>query len=338
MHRSKIHKESGDDVVYYTAYLTNTTDEVIPVDYNTTEVNPVIEDTSTYYCSVVNVNLPRTGAYIFGFSDVVKYYVSIVVGGVPFTTEVLYESRGDPFQNVSLDQEQGIWTVKQFLDMINTAIGTSFTNSSATGNVPYVVEEADGSFTVIQSQVTDGTLYFNYALGNKFLGLDMTFNSYTDFLGYEVLNKDYGNNAFNTGTPEATFHNSQTGNLQQLWDDINYIFVTSDTLPCVKEFIGTDDYSSGALSSIIADFTNIKSTGYDRTDWNYSAGAGFRLIDMYSSGSLRKIGFSAKGQIADGRVFRLRILPGYTCSVKFMFIKKSLVKNLSANELSRLIK
>lgn len=311
----------GSDVIYYTGYFRNERDVAVPIKFSKTETSNILDNMDDYYMSVVNAVIPSSGTYLFGVSEVIKFFVAVEVGGVVYDQQLVYESRGELLPPTS-DTEDGIWTVKQLLSMINTAIDTAWTSSGATGDVPIMLEEG-GRFTVRLPLVTDGQLYFNYPLGNKFKGLDMFFNSFTSSDGWRIINQDYGDNVIG-----SYVYNSQQSNSLELLTDIKSILITSSSIPGVKEYVSDNTYSTNQTFDIVADFANVLSpgTGVDYTDYIYIAGDGYRLIDIKSTGPLRKIEYEVRAQVKDGRSFRMRLLPGESAYVKFMFIKKSLEK------------
>ena len=331
------YRKASSDVIYYIATQRNETNQNQVIDFNETRPNSIVDRPNDYYMAVISFDIPNTSFSIFNYTSD-TYYVTITVGGVDYTEEVLFIDRGDPGRTID-PTVRGVYYFQQMLDMTNNAILAAHTAAGLLGveNVPRLFLRSDGRFELRQQQGYSGDVYFNSDLYKYFIGME------SDFFGYNrpdrkdrlILNKDNGNNTGiygATGTPPgATFNlNIQENKAQYLWPDIKALIITSTSIPVNKEFLGTGERTTQSVElAAVSDFFPVyqEQQGNDRTDWVYIADTP-RLIDIESDIPLRTMDFRVLAYDADEKRFvPVSIAPGETVTVKFAFYKKSLYNN-----------
>ena len=333
------YRKSTSDVIYYIATLRNDTNKNLVIDFNETRPNSIVDRPNDYYMAVISFDIPNTSFSIFNYTPD-TYYVTITVGGVDYTEEVLYIDRGDPGRDVD-PTIRGVYYFQQFLDMMNNALLAAHTAAGLLGveNPPFMLLRSDGRFEIRQQQGYSGDVYFNSDLYKYFTGME------SDFLGYNrpdrkdrfILNKDNGNNSGEYGAtanppgPGIFFNlNIQENKAQYLWPDIKALIITSTSIPVNKEYLGTGEKTTQSIElAAVSDFFPVyqEQQGNDRTDWVYIADTP-RLIDIESDIPLRTMDFRVLAYDADEKRFvPVSIAPGETATVKFAFYKKSLYNN-----------
>jgi len=113
--------QQQDNNVYINATIFNSTEQDIPCEYSTTFNDAIIEDSGEYYLTIVRFDIPNT-LPIFEFKQD-TYNVTLSYNGNDYNVPITMFNV-DPNNPASLN----IYTFQQFIDMINTASDTAFTN------------------------------------------------------------------------------------------------------------------------------------------------------------------------------------------------------------------
>ena len=310
-----------DDIAYINSTLYN--DRSIPIrcEYAATFTSPVIHNAGEYYMAISRFSIPNTQP-IFEFLDN-TYVITISKGGVDYNQIVLLQSAD---QN---PRSNSVYTYQQFLDMINTALATAYNlfkaanPGSATANAPSLVFNADSdTFSILFDpayETENIEVYFNKKLYSFF------YNSF-NVIRYNdsgTTNKDYRFIIKNEGLTRGTqLELKQQINTLFEWHDFQSIVFTSNSLPINAERITTAGSNGSSIDiSIITDF--IPELGNDRSNFVYNANP-YRLVDMSGHQNIDKIDFRVQYINKNGEVKPLLLEPGYSMSVKFVFIHKLL--------------
>lgn len=328
MSKSKFdYRKESTDIVYFTATKRNNSTMPEYINFAQNRSQDIVSKANDYYMAVISFDIPNSPMPIFEYEDV--YSVTITEAGVDYQVFLIYDDYGDPARLLN-PNFRGIYYFQQFLDMLNKALITAYNASGATGEIPKMFLRPDGRFEIKQDLAFSGELYFSAETYRLFLGIESYFVSYDGVNGKDefLVNKDNGNNTITSGGVTYSL-NVQENKSQYLWPDIRYIAITSSKIPSTKEYFGLDTFNTNAQTQIIADFVPLytESGGIDRTDWTYSSGAGYRLVDLTSDSSIREIDFNAIGLTRTGKQIPIFLAPRAAATVKFMFIKKSLVNN-----------
>lgn len=333
------HRQSTSDVVYFNASIKNNKNVSIQAFFQQARSQNIIEKCNDYYLAVVRLEVPHSTVAMFNFAAR-DYFVTINNGVTDFTTQLLYVSDGNPTSNLD-SAFQGIYTFQQFLDSLNTALRTSHIAAGIAGNAPMMVYEEDGRFSLnVDTNYTIGVdeIFFNDALFRLFQGIQSEFISFT-----ATSNKDYRmiygplfNNILTYPTNPIFgyiagdyYKMSQETQSQFTWVNISSIVVTTNTIPCKKEYIGLSSDNNSTESQTITDFIPVQQNfnKYDRTPWVYEPQDGYRLVDLESDSPLRTIQFKVELVNDESFIFPVSLAPGENILLKMMFMKKSLVNN-----------
>lgn len=312
------------DVIYFNAAISNNKNVPIQARYIQNRSQNIVDRASDYYMAITRFDVPHDDIAIFNFNQD-DYFVTI--GNK--TEQLVYVDQGNPF--TTLDARfQGIYTFQQFLDSINNAFTIAHNTAPASpGNPPRVVLEEDGRFSFQIDELYTESIFLNEKLRKFFISINGIFLSYTDPIGFEVL---YGPVVDNLFPYEAPLVGNYYKMLQETksqfeWSNIIGIVITTTSMPCIKEYVGNlTGIDSSTEVQAVTDFIPIQNAGesYDRSNWIYNSGSGYRLVQLQSDSALRNIDFVVQLVNRAGFLFPSSISPGSSASVKFMFIKKEL--------------
>lgn len=323
------YRQESDDVIYFTASFRNNQNVPIDFRFNQARQGNILEKANDYYMAVISFDIPHEQIAIFNFRQD-PYFVNIDDGTNPAPIQLEYVSLGNPFFNISASF-QGVYTFQQFLDSINVGLNTAHVRIGAPGNAPRMILGLDGRFSLlVDTQYTNQVIRFNYPLFKFFLSINAVFEGIVN-QEYSIPYRQIFDNVKTYPTPlVGTYYEMQQENRSQfIWSNITAISINSTLIPCKKELVGLNNLTSGAENQSISDFIPVQTefTGYDRSNWTYLAGSGYRLVDLLSDAPLSRIDFGINVVNKDNFQFPLSISPGSIARVKFMFIKKSLENN-----------
>jgi len=317
------------DVIYYNASAVNLQPDNVVAEFDDTRAVNVLDKASDYYLAITRFNIQHSTIAIFDF-DEDEFYVTI--GGKE--AQVPYVPRGNPYSTL-FPTFRGIYTFQQFLDCINSAFATAHAAAPASpGNPPRFVYEGDDRFSLLVDTLYTEDVFLSYYLFRFFISLDMAFVSFPS-AGNANYRVEYGpvyENTFPYALPLVGnyYKMKQESSTLFNWSDIVGIVITSNAIPGQREFIalGNRTGSNEELSSI-TDFIPIQTQqqGYDRSDWVYNSGSGYRLVSLKSDQPLRTLDFRVNLINKNGVILPLTLAPGESCSVKFMFRIKSMENN-----------
>ena len=134
-----------DNNVFVNSTIYNETDNPINCEYDTTFTSPLLEDSGEFYLTIVRFDIPNT-LPIFTFQTN-TYYLTLSYNGSDYTVPLI-------MYNVDINKPTSlkIYTFQQFVDMINVAFQTAFSNMKAAfpgappTEAPYMVFNHDRDF------------------------------------------------------------------------------------------------------------------------------------------------------------------------------------------------
>jgi hypothetical protein len=354
----KVYTEN--DNTYVSIAFTNKISFVEQIlEYNVTKTNPIIDNASEYYCSVVSFQIPL-GAIPIAIMPIVPgqgnpnlstLQVGIRNGGTNFLQNVIYVPQNrtvppvqsDPNQQV-VTQYYFIYSIEQMLVMINTALQLAYTAAGLVATAPYFIYT---SSTQLISLIVGAQ--FNVNGGPQVIHDYNTFqyiNAY-DVTGigggiysinvFGVVNESYGYAIYGTApTNPPTFYKiTQEYQYFAAWNPIRKILFVSNTLPIKYEVVPNNNVTAnndGVYSSIpiLTDFTPIvtgsgdnRSTAYYNTNGTY----GLRLVDMTSTKPVYKLDIKVYWQDIGNNLYQLYIPNFQSAAIKLAFTRKTIYKN-----------
>ncbi len=323
------------DNVYYNAELYNpiNSTELLPAEYSETRNQPIIQGVgSDYYVSVIRFNIPSTVIPIFSFQPVSAgsatgiYTVTLRHGGVDYQTNVIFTPRG-----AGIDYQ--VYAFQHFLDMINTALATSFASiapppATAT-EAPYLTYDAVTSLISLHVQkayITDNIqLFMNWSLFSFFQSWPIIFNGYNNQPNgkdAEIIIADYNNN---TDPADPTYFIFQQEEVSlNLWYDIRKIVITTNSLQVQREYIASQDENGNPIFlPILTDFTPTFDKNNALTQFQYFPSGPYRLTDINSNEPIRKIDFQVFWEDKFRNLHKIALEPSQTLNIKLLFMRKT---------------
>ncbi len=349
--------ENGEDNIYYNLTLVNSTDNPLNVQFNQTLGNSIVDSPQDYYLSCIRFFLDTANLPIFIFEEN-TYSVSISCNGVTHTEIV-------PFISASGQPEtyfNGIYSYQNFIDMINVALSTAYTDfggtlPAAATVAPYLYFDprANGLISLFAQTAYDSTnsnpatlitIWMNEDLYYFFDNFLYFFNKSNIALpfGYQIIIKSMGHgqntSAFDSTVPSGYYKMSQEYVAANRWRGPASLSFTSYTIGCRTEYI--TGISNNANSNIVqnagtgiplaSQFTDfiVSTDPGDLAGWRgnliYNSSSQYRLVDLQSS-IVNKIDLSLYWQDVNNNSYPFSILPGTQSSIKLLFVKRSLYKN-----------
>jgi hypothetical protein len=338
----------GPDHVYYNVLIPH--NDTISVNsaptkavFKETRSDPIIQNPSEYYMSVVRFFVPASVIPIFIFTPN-AYSVTLSFDGVDEQVFVPYISSSD--FTVGTTDYYSVYSYQNFIDMINSALSTAFTTLKTAKplapptEAPYMIYNSTTKLMSIVAQksydpVTAGgptiEIFFNIPLYNFFSSFNTYYFMEPTTLGKQnqILIYDTKNNAF-----DAT-HFIMTQEYETLfaWNAFKSIVLTSGSIPSRSEYVTNSTTASGSSNAntndnfrpIISDFLFSASEGPEfKSGIEYLPTAEYRIIDLQGSKPLTDIDIQVYWQDNYQNLFPIFIPAHDAVTIKILFRKKSL--------------
>lgn len=353
--------ESADNnYVNITIYnpIDNMTDfpEWMEARYDATFPSPVLIDPRKYYASIVRFSLPincvpltifpldtQTGQTNPNYSNLI---IGITLSGTDYKQHVMYNPTNNlapptPMPNFSFSQASSpyyfIYSINQFLAMINTALAAAFVaaGSPGGGSAPYYIYNPNNQlFSIIVTSAFLGsgaTIFLNAALQVYFTSFPFTTQNDPNNGPFKFYH-DFTTLPFGGSSP---YQFEQEYISVNLWLDARHIFLTTNSIPVSTESspaITPPSFNQNGLDNalpIISDyvlaFNNISDIAGIIT---YVPSGQYRLTDLLSSGQLNRIQLQFFWLSENGIQQPLYLSPGSSASIKIGFFKKELYKHV----------
>lgn len=357
---SKYHGQNHH--VYYDISLINTTTAPVLAKLFENRAQPLLMCPSDYNMSVIRFIIPTAYIPIFvwpstGNNLPNNLYYSVTIrnkqSGIDYRTYLIYA----PLNNLtSADTEYlFVYSYQQFLDTINTALFTSYTNLFGAGgpnlplSAPYMIFEPDTGICsivcedVYQTSQNYYEIYFNHPLYTFF----DNFKSFRYGTG-NVNGKDdmiyienQGDNSFNGFIPpygSGTYNGfkvKQEYNSLFNWNTCRSIVFVSNTVPVASENVNVQNSNSKNGSTyrrILTDFEPQIETGSSnntlRSYLQYYPQGEYRLIDLHSDQPLYTFDIQIFFETSDQQLYELKINQGEYISMKILFRDKRIKSSL----------
>lgn len=325
------------DTVRYLACTirNNFTDRQRIAEFSQALTAPLLEKASDYYVLIQSFTIDRISLPIFTYND--NYIITFDVGGVDSTLVVPFISRDSTSKN------QSVYSINQFMDMLNSAFKTLQTMSGATGDLgtgpPFIQYDPNDSnkFNLYIPTGYTADIFFNRDLLNLFKFDAELFGVGIPKAG-RIINKVDPFNIINISGTNYNIIENQEDTLWRL-NDVRGLILSTNTLPITKEIISFEDQQSNYISTNTLqrffEIINI-SEGVQSIPFEYVSQYDNYLVDLNSPNALNNIGFSINVLYKDDSIKPLQLEPGAEASVKFKFIKKAFFfeRDLHQNKLT----
>ncbi len=338
------------DHIYYDINLVNNTNDYQIANLVENRTTALLHNPNDYHLSIVRYTIPTTFLPLFIYANAnnlavdTTYSVTLRYSNTDFRTYLIYT----PQNNVSSTSQRRffIYSYQHFIDMINTALNTSylalktaFPGATVT-TPPYMVYNPEtGYFSIIaETAYASGyELYMNNALYSFF----DNFNAY--FYGFQQTNgKDYliyikntGGNTINQSPPPSypsilSYVMTQEYSSTYLFNNVRALVFSSSLLGIRMESYNTVGgvNAGNSMRPVLTDFEfNLASGSQNSTLRNYvqyfSRGE-YRLIDIIQTQPIYMVDIQIYFQLQNGDLYPLYIAPGEFISIKIMFRDRSL--------------
>lgn len=320
------------DIIYYNINMVNNTPKSVSAETVQNLTGAVLTNAKEYVMATIRFVLDGNTIPIFKFIDG-AYWVTIVVGGVPFPEVVVF----DPLVSATRD----IYSYKAFVAMINTALDDAYIAAGFPGGMgpPFLVYiEPTGVFDLVSPVVAGMSVYMNSRLYG-FFG-----NFWSIFIGENQANhQDYEliirNNGTNISSPYYTVpanHVVMEQDYQSCfnWFDTTGIVFISNSMGIKPEYLPlgnttanlTTDSSAGVGPSsipILTDFQPYIADPSGVRGYLYYASEGPWRLTALESDEIRSIHIKIMLRDRIGNMTPYLIPPNQSVQVKLVFMPKS---------------
>ncbi len=346
----------NNEIVYYNATVRNNNNFLLPIKINDIRSESIIDNPDEWEMSVIR--------FYISTHSIPTTTIRMLPGaieGTPSPSILTFSLRFNSIDyqgNVLLDTFRpnvGVALINQatsLLDAFNNCISLLFASIVGVPSVttpPQFVYDAETELI---------TMYYeeNYALiGDVELYSSLQTNEYLatipiEFIGFDQNGKDV-RYLFNSGStkiapnlnvgirsnypyitnqiPDPMYYISQEARAMSSWSNIINIFLLTQSLPIVSEYIpktinSTDINFSSAYQNIISDYVINPSENplKDRLKIEYLPTSEYRMITLKGKESIRRIQLECWYTIETGETFPVLLRPGAFFSCKLMFRKK----------------
>lgn len=307
-----------------------------------------MDNPEEYYCAISRFSCPTNVIPVFvptfqpsSFTNTI-YSVTLTYNGNTSQTFLIYvPTSGYP---TTSEFYPYVYNYQDFVDMINTAMATSFSAISPPfgSQAPYMQFDPVTSLFSLVAQIAyyDSSaampinVYFNQPLSVLLEGLDVKVapnGSIPDPQGEDVLVRihDTKNNWYNPSwvtpsTPPLYYIMMQNYSSLLVLTPFISLRLISNTIPIKKEYIVSQNLDTqlsgvGVLQTFIPLFT--ESMGH-ATQLTYDPSV-LRLLNMAGHQSIQKIDFQFQWIDGSGMAHPVYISYNQVCSVSFAFLKKN---------------
>jgi len=340
------HPNLADEDIYVNITIENDTQSIKFGEFAETQTQPLLLKQNDYKMSVVRFDMPSSNFPIFVYQN--NMSVTLFHPNTGAVSEQLLIAVNRSLTPSTLPIE-GIWYIDQLMEMINTALSTAFTALGALPGgsptvAPYFAYEPETKlislYTPFEYQDTNAQrieVWTNFTLfDNIFPSFDVQFTDWApqpDGKQIRFLIKNLKTNIIIDPTilPEpavpvfpgqylikTTQGVETTGTMFTFYK----IVITSNIMNIRHESLSTST-SDGNPNNIpiVTDFDySFDTINYDRI--TYIPTAEYRWIDLLTDLPLTQLGFKVHVQDQAGKLTPVRMLPGDSINIKFLFRKK----------------
>lgn len=331
-----------------------------PAVYNVTKTQPIVDNCSDYFLSVIRFDIPLDLVPLFimpiipnqSNPNLTPLTIGITSGGVDFPQSVIYipdNSYTAPLQDIPLSQVitpyYYVYTYQCLIDSINNAIKLAYVAAGSPGGgtiPPFIFFESDDqtiNLIVSDSFIASGaTIFCNEFIINYVDAIQAVFKGYNQYNGkdFVFVTKAYpgGTNIYTVPLDPThvyyIFKNEY--NVMVYWNSLSKIVVATNSMPVQREDVPAYN-NNGSQSDvnnfypILSDFVpQLDSTGDGRSIVYYNPTSQYRLVNMLKEGPLYNIDLRLLWQDKSGNLYPIYISFSQQASVKLAFVKKSLYK------------
>ena len=304
----------------------------VNVDFNDHRVAPILKNASDYELGVIRFSIPATNIPIFFFdSNDIDYHITL-----RDSLTGTFESEQLVFKNLETQPNayglQAIWSYQQFIDMVNTAFATAFTNLKALEPLAlpteapfYTYEASTELFKFNAEQVYDDTnpltktfeIWVSSGIFKILSGFQVISDNVAFIpLGNQIIIKDNCNNSF-TYNAKAYYYMEQEYKTTPLWYGVKRFLFLSN-LPVRPE---VENGTLNITQNIIMDFVPLVQD-IDRQKYQFFTSGYVRYYDMISVEPLKTLNLTVAFETNYGKILTVKLAPHEYFNMKIHFKKK----------------
>lgn len=347
------------DRIYYNAIIKNSDgDNTFDlIKYDKIGQSDVITKASDYYLSIVRFQINASSVPLIYFkiapnqsnANLSPFTFTLTYGVNDYSATVVYVPDNNltaPTVNPQPENNRYyyVYTYVHMIEMFNTALASAFTTlktanpgatattapyfiyNTTTGRISLICERAG----YIESGADPVQIWVNSDLARYFDAMQVYYDTIDNdkTLRFRIL--DYGNNRLDA---DLNIDNSAGTLLQftqeyaqlQNWNDFRDILFLTNTIPVESEKIQfQDNVGNESTLNILTDFSPaIQNAGDQRSIFFYFPSGPYRILNLTSDSFIKRIDFQIKWVDINNVVRDMYLAPNTSCTVKFLFIKKS---------------
>lgn len=359
---------TNDENIYYNMKIYNPNQyDLIPTEFSETRLEPIIQNPSEYFLSVIRFQLNGQGIPLMIFPVKVgannvnegsivltmSYINTFVQLPVSFIPRILDTRFPPPATPVSKEGSKAVYywmfQISQMIEMWNATLAQCFAGLGAPvgATAPYFIYDSQTQLIslIAQTQFYDKALpnpikiyanrelFITYMQGLPHLSVDLGVDIQFQLLVYNQANNFYNPENVAPAIPPAYYQMQQEFVAFDSWYSPKTIVFTTTQIPVISEGIppvgteGTTVSSNDNTQSILTDFEIFFDTAGQQRIIQYLPSAQYRLINLQSTTPLKSFDIKVFWTDAEGQQYPIFVQPYGTTTVKFLFVKKSLYIN-----------
>lgn len=315
-------QEQADYIYYNINIKPDTTGRDTEAIYEINKTNPVLKHTEKYELAVTRFKIPSDSIPIFFFKQN-YFYVTIQKDAEIQTIALQYIPSTNP-SNASIYGKDGVWTVYEFIDIINKGLLDAYNNlidKGTTSEAPFIVFDSKTRLCSLYCEQIfpseNFKIYFNDALFDKFPSFQSFYNRNEQFRAFEIIVKNNYTNTTVYNTKQF-FIMEQSYETINKWSMVTRILFRTSMIPVNPEIEGD---ILNKTESIITDYEPIEGE-YDKNAYYYDGGNEYRFVDLINTSELRGLNLRLFWKDIDGDVYPFYLNTHNPLSVKILFRKK----------------
>lgn len=364
---------TDQDYIYYNASFVNTYSPTgpnatpsaniyVPANYSENRSNPVLEDPSQYYGSVIRFDIDAQSIQIFDFAqtasgaaDPTYYVVTLQYGGIGYQAGVVYVPTAANLPPFSTP----VFSYQEFLDEINTAFAAAYalipsppagsiapliSYDATTGLISIFVDSANYANGNIKIWMNVPLYQFFYNFKADYVpitgnqntslydsvtnpnGQPLNFQIFTEYNGVNYVPAYIPNISSPSTTVAALKITQEFQNLYQ-WAELRRIVLGSSSMPMSPEYIGGNNTNSNTSNqlSIVSDFVvqNDAFIGANRSVLTYIPSGEYRYFSLINNNPVYRFDFTFYWVDKYQNIRPILLGPSCGFNIKVLFRKKT---------------
>jgi len=363
--------EIPDDRIYYNVNINNNNIDsnlAMACQFNENLVQPLVSNPSLYYLALVRWQIPGLSLPIFvcpiqtgqnqtdplltPFAVTLNYNGQDFVQFVQFVSNTTKSNPPAPGSNAKYLQTQDefyyIYSVNQFLSMVNNALAEAFLAlitadpSAPVTETPYFTYDSTTeliSLTTQKAFVSNSDspvlIYVNTALHKYFDAFEYVYDEVNNnekdyqFVIRETENNGYTIPGQTINNPQDYIRQPQDYPCMYNWIGMQGIMITTNQVPVKAEYVPAPVNSENSANQnmgtrkIITDFQpNFTILADARSVFQFAQSGPYRCINLTATTPLTTFDIYVYWQDRFNNLYPVNIPPGWSASFKFAFIKK----------------